>query len=131
MRLDTVATFTDAEWDIATDVHHSLQAGGPLSLRERQLAAVCGSTERALQVLAAVRRAEAHLDRILALPQGAPEFYLSPAPQPTPASSERRAARRTATARAARTERALGIAATTVVAMVPVLTAINAFRGGN
>lgn len=87
MRLIVDDVWTDAEWRLGTEVRTVQQAGGPLSLRERRLAEVCGSQERALRLLAAVARAERQLDALLEVRDGAPQFTVRPVPQAAPASS--------------------------------------------
>lgn len=126
MRLTTNDTITDAEWALAADVRAVTRLGGPLSLRERQLARVCGSEARALQVLAAVARAERTLDQLLAVPARAPEFTIRPVPRRASVGSSGTPARagRTATA-PARAE----IAAALVCAAGLAASAAHAFAG--
>lgn len=84
---------SEREWNLAWDIVRVQEAGGPLSLREQLLAEIAGSPERALRILATVRR------------------YRNSAPSPvrrvprrhSGLSAAQRPARRTANARAGRT----------------------------
>lgn len=93
MRLTDHDAWTDDEWALAVDVRRVRSLGGPLSVRERSLADVCGSAERALRLLAAVARAERQLDVLLEVPASAPQFNIRPVPRPHPAASSRRPTR--------------------------------------
>lgn len=93
MRLVAEDIWTDAEWRLGTEVRMVQQAGGPLSLRERRLAEVCGSQERALRLLAAVARAERQLDALLEVRDSAPQFTVRPVPQRCLAASSQVQAR--------------------------------------
>jgi len=56
MNLTLTEPITEREWNLAWDIVRIQEAGGPLSLKEHALDAICGSPERALRVLATVRR---------------------------------------------------------------------------
>lgn len=85
---------SEREWNLAWDIVRVQEAGGPLSLREQLLAEIAGSPERALRILATVRR------------------YRNSAPSPvrrvprrhSGSSTAQRPARRTANARAGRND---------------------------
>jgi hypothetical protein len=118
MNLTVSDEWTDREWRLAEDVVRVLRQGGPLSLREQALPLVCGSEERALELLAAVRRAHRQLDALMT-----PKIDWSPSPAPRPstcASSVRRGAPRRTAARGALRMNLPAFAAITVTAFVPV-----------
>jgi len=84
----------DNEWNLAYDIVRVQEQGGPLSLKEQALDAICGSPERALRILATVRRYR----------YGTPSPIRSVPRRHSGSSTATRPARRTANARAGRSD---------------------------
>lgn len=84
---------SEREWNLAWDIVRVQEQRGPLSLREQLLGEIAGSPERALRILATVRKY-----------RNSTQSHVRHAPRRHSGSSvTQRPARRTATARAGRT----------------------------
>ena len=94
MNLTLTEPITEREWNLAWDIVRVQEQGGPLSLKEQALDAICGSPERALRILATVRRYR----------NSAPSPIRSVPRRHSGSSTATRPARRTANARAGRSE---------------------------
>lgn len=94
MNLLMTEWISEREWNLAWDIVRIQQAGGPLSLREQSLADIAGSPERALRILATVRRYR----------NSAPSPIRSVPRRHSGSSAATRPARRTANARAGRSD---------------------------
>jgi hypothetical protein len=104
MNLLMTEWITDREWSLAWDITRLQEQGGPLSLRELSLGEIAGSPERALRILATVRRYRN--DITLGRHHQVPGHHHRHAPRRHSGSSvTSRTARRTANARAVRQER--------------------------
>ena len=103
MNLLMAEWITDREWNLAWDITRLQEQGGPLSLRELSLAEIAGSPERALRILATVRR---YRNDITLGRDFVPGHHHRSAPRRHIGSSAAsRTARRTANARAVRQNR--------------------------
>lgn len=104
MNLLAPCNITDREWFLAWDILTVQAHGGLLSLRERHLDDIAGSPERALRILATVRRYRN--DITLGRHHQVPGHHHRHVPRRHSGSSAAsRTARRTANARAVRQER--------------------------
>lgn len=104
MNLLMTEWITDREWNLAWDIIRLQEQGGPLSLREQCLGEIAGSPERALRILATVRRYRN--DITLGRHHQVPGHQHRHDPRRYNGSSvTSRTARRTAHARAVRQER--------------------------
>ena len=104
MNLLMTEWITDRDWNLAWDITRLQEQGGPLSLRELSLAEIAGSPERALRILATVRRYRN--DITLGRHHQVPGHHHRHAPRRHSGSSvTSRTARRTANARAVRQTR--------------------------
>lgn len=109
MNLTSTGPISEREWMLAWDIVTVQAHGGPLSLHEQCLDDICGSPARALRVLATVRR---YRSACLDLDQRhtVPGHHHRSVPRPTGSSAATRPARRTANARAGRSDLAAHLA---------------------